>query len=353
MTKFKKEFLSFYTRVGGEDAKPSDYIVLSIFLLGIYGFWITGYSDYENLYGKPFKLLTEDRQWNQTSPINYFIGYFFSFILKPKISYFIIHFINIFSIVLALKYFTKKYSEINFKSLISMLFLTPIIYIVFIWAGKTNGFLVASIIGVASSKNNNQLFSWSLVGVFSHPEGFFIQIFGLLLFNIISPRKFCKILLSYIIYSIYYFQIGPFKNRYDYLLIWFEESKRNFEEYPILNFISFFGFFWFFLYALRDYIKKIHKEYFLFILIITLLTADSTRIFALLSLPLIISFSISNKFSLSYFDLLKKFKIFSSFFFLSLFHFQIASSKLTFSSPHNFYNYIGPLIKKIYNYFLM
>ena len=188
--KFKKEFLSFYTRLGGEDAKPFDYIFLSIFLIGIYGFWISGYSDFENLYAKPFKLLAEDRQWNQTSPINYFIAYFFSFIPNPKITYFIVHLINILSVTLALKYFANKYNEINFKSLISMLFLTPIIYIVLIWAGKTNGFLVASIIGIASAKNNNQLFGWSLLGVFSHPEGFFIQIFGLLLFNIISPRNF-------------------------------------------------------------------------------------------------------------------------------------------------------------------
>ena len=307
-------------------ARESDYLLCALLIFIIYGFQMFHVGDFFQLFGDPLALLAPERQWVQEGPINIIIGYFLSHFLNYKVAYVCIYFLNLISVVYALNILKKNSENPVFKSFLSMMFLTPIVVIPLMWAGKTDGFLIASIISIAalSKSQSKSIFIWAVIGIFSHPPSFVIQLFGLFILGITRLSLIVKIFfINFIFYSIYLFSIGGLEGRLSYVYENYMEILQARVEDPIFTIFTLFGVFWLFLIPHYKQFKKCIFLYLFIILGAVALTLDTTRVFALLSVPILLHISFSKNLNELYFKFIQKLFNILPYFFFSLFHFQM------------------------------
>ena len=310
-------------------AREIDYLLCAFLIFMIYGFKLFSLVDFNQLYGNPFALLAPERQWVQEGPVNFFIGYFLSFFINYKVAYVSIYFLNLFAVVYAINILKRNVELSVFKSFLSVSFLTPIVVIPLMWAGKTDGFLIASIISIAALSNSKSklIYIWAVIGIFSHPSSFIIQLFGLLILGITRFSLMMKIFcISVIFYSFYLFTIGGLEGRLSFASENYMKILQARLEDPIFTIFTLFGFLWLFL--IPNYKQfKINSFLYLFIIIgVVALTLDTTRVFSLLSLPILIHISFSKRLNELYFEFIQKLSKILPYFFFSLLHFQMWGS---------------------------
>jgi len=312
--------------LGSRESTQLAYCITALILIVIYGIKFFHINDFASIYGQPLTKLAPDRQWFQTGPINNFIGFILSPFFSWKISYFIIHAMNIGAIIIALRIWKNEQGDDSFKALLSILFITPVVVIPLMWWGKADAFLISSIIAIAalSGRSSKLIYCWAIIGILSHPQSFSIQLLGLALLGISRPLDtFKMIAVSYLVYSAYYFSIGSMDGRASFIIDNYQIILEAFLVAPIFTTFTFFGFFWFFLGSIARKISLPQISYLIIIFIITSITLDHTRVFALLSMPLICSIAISKSYVDEYFSYIKNLNIVVPYFVIALLHFQM------------------------------
>lgn len=266
---------------------------LVIFFL-IYGLGAWHFSEFRELYLDPMKLLNEDRQWLQESPIQYLIGYtlFERFDAGP--AYVLTQLVGV--LFLLVSYFLLlKNGNIKHSQIFLVLALSPFLFTIFVWFGKADIFLIASCFGMlATVKKNRYLFSlFLLISTFSHVQ---ITIFYLLFFLILKQARVDRffllgIIISSALYSIYIYKLNADFGRVDYmydaLLILLKHHVRA----PLFDLFSTFGWLWLPIIYFR---KSLSVRFYIVAILcffITVLTLDHTRVFMLLSLPVLVYLS--------------------------------------------------------------
>ena len=186
-------------------------------------------------------------------------------------------------------YFDKKYLE-NFQVL-KVFYFTPFFLILFTWMGKPDTFTIGSLLFLVAFNNSISLsFVFTLLLIFSHPQVaivYFLLIKYLNIFKLRSTHYF-SLFVSFFAYSIYLNQLVPFKSRYSVIS---SEIERAFDTI----FTNFLGgivslFMWLWIVILLSNTIKNKKFIFSFLLIfsVSFFTIDHTRIFTILSVPIII-----------------------------------------------------------------
>tara|TARA_B100000787_G_C16145831_1_gene274197 strand:- start:108 stop:1127 length:1020 start_codon:yes stop_codon:yes gene_type:complete len=263
---------------------------LAVFV-SLYGVTTYGIGEFGKLYENPFELLPAQAQWLHESPIQYLIGYILFNSLPPYIAYILVQIIGgvflIWSYLLLL-----KNREIMHSELFLILAMSPFLLVIFTWHGKPDIFLIASCFGMlATSQKNKSLFPiFFLCSVFSHPQ---ITIFYVVFFLILNQVKFSLVLLlsavlSYGLYFGYINELGDFSNRYDYIFENFRRLLLTQAKQPFFSIFCTFGWLWIPILYLRSSLSFRFFTVAVLCFGITLATLDHTRVFVLLSIPLLV-----------------------------------------------------------------
>ncbi len=261
----------------------------------------------KSLYLNPFGQL-ETEKWVQESPIQYFIGFFVNLIVKnTTATHWIVVGIGFIYFFISTIYFDKNYFK-NFE-ILKILYFTPFFLIIFSWMGKPDTFTVGSLLFLVAFNNSLSLsFTFIMILVFSHPQVSIIYILLIKYLNIfkIKTIHYLSFVVSFVAYFIYLEQLTTFESRFDVIS---NEIIRAFNTI-FTNFlgglISLFMWLWIIIF-LSNLIKD--KKFifsFLFIFLISFFTIDHTRIFSLLSVPIIIYLTNHEEFIITFKSLFDK-----------------------------------------------
>lgn len=263
---------------------------LAVFVL-LYGVTADNLDAFVKLYKNPFELLPAHMQRLQESPIQFLLGYFLFNSLPPYIAYILVQILGgvflIWTYLLLL-----KNREIVHSELFLILALSPFLLVLFTWHGKPDIFLIASCFGMlATSQKNKSLFPiFFLCSVFSHPQ---ITIFYVVFFLILNQVKFTLLLLlsavlSYGLYFGYINELGEFSTRSDFIFENFKALIITQVSQPFFSIFCTFGWLWIPILYLRSSLSFRFFSVAVLCFGITLTTLDHTRVFVLLSIPLLV-----------------------------------------------------------------
>ena len=271
------------------------FFLVTFFLL--YGVAAYGLGAFGKLYKNPFDLLPAKYQWLHESPIQFFIGYALFGFLPSYIAYFLVQIIGIAFLVWTYLLMLRN-KQLDHSELFLILALSPFILVLFTWFGKPDIFLIASCFGMlATSQKNINLFPiFFLCSVFSHPQ---ITIFYVVFFLILNQVKFSLVLLlsaifSYGLYFGYINELGDFANRADYIAENLRRLIITQAKQPFFSIFCTFGWLWLAILHLRS---SLSIRFFVVASLcfgITLGTLDHTRVFVLLSIPLLVNLAEQN-----------------------------------------------------------
>ena len=280
---------NFWFDVTNWTIRQTLFFLVVFFLL--YGVTDFSYDQFVVLYKNPFELLSPIRQWLHESPIQFLLGYFLFKSLPPYIAYILVQILGGMFLIWTYLLLLKN-REIVHSELFLILALSPFLLVLFTWHGKPDIFLIASCFGMlATSQKNKSLFPiFFLCSVFSHPQ---ITIFYVVFFLILNQVKFTLVLLfsivlSYGLYFGYIYELGEFSNRADFIFKNFRKLVLTQINQPFFSIFCTFGWLWIPILYLRSSLP--FRFFFVALLCfgITLTTVDHTRVFVLLSIPLLV-----------------------------------------------------------------
>jgi len=261
----------------------------------------------KSLYLNPFGEL-ETEKWVQESPIQYFVGFFINLIVKnTTITHWIVVGIGFVYFLISTKYFDKNYFK-NFE-ILKILYFTPFFLILFSWMGKPDTFTIGSLLFlVAFSSSVSLSFTFIIFLIFSHPQVSIIYILLIKYLNIfkIKTIHYFSFVVGFLTYFIYLGKLSTFESRFNVIS---NEIIRAFNTI-FTNFlgglISLFMWLWIIIFISNLIKDKKFIFSFLFIFLISFFTIDHTRIFTLLSVPIIIYLINHEKFILTFKNLFDK-----------------------------------------------
>jgi len=245
------------------------------------------------LYSDPMALL-EKKQWLQESPIQYLVGYSLFGRLNAVGAYVLTQLVGIALLLVSYSLLLKN-EHIKHSQLFLVLTLSPFLLTIFFWFGKADIFLVASCFGMlATVKKNRFLFPFFLlISAFSHPQ---ITAFYLLFFLILKQVRVDRLFLLSIIassalYAIYTYKLNADFGRADYMYDALLTLLKHHLKAPLFDLFSTFGWLWLpIIYFRKSLSIRVYIVSFL-CFVITAFTLDHTRVFMLLSLPLLVYLS--------------------------------------------------------------
>ncbi len=265
-----------------------------IFLF-LYG--INSYNMHLSLFENPFGQIASEA-WVKESPIQFFIGYVLNLILNNTIlTYWLVVVLGFIFLLFSIIKFDQKVF-VNMQ-IMKILYFSPFFIILFYWMGKPDTFTIGSLFLLISFSSSPLTSCLAIfIMIFSHPQ---ISLVYLILIKYLKIFKlkiehYILFLLGYITYFIYYSQLGEFDNRYDVISSEIERAIDTIFTNTLAGLISLFMWLWvpIFLSGLVKDKKFIIS--FLFIFFISFFTLDHTRIFLILSIPVIIYLVSKNKF---------------------------------------------------------
>ena len=117
------------------------FVIIGFFL--VYGWQGRDFTDFEILASKPFNLYPLiERQFLHSSPFTFFLGAVFIKIFGTYLSYYFIGSMGIIFFITIFIYFIKfRYKE-YFNNACILMFMSPILLIIFKWFGKSDAFLI-------------------------------------------------------------------------------------------------------------------------------------------------------------------------------------------------------------------
>lgn len=276
------------------------YIFFVPLFIAFYG--ISAYNQHLTLIENPFNEISVE-QWVKESPLQYFIGYVLNLLLKNTlISYWLVVLIGFTYFLLSILSFEKL--QFNNNSMMKILYFSPIFLILFYWMGKPDTFTIGSIFLLISYSSTFYIsFLAILIMIFSHPQIAIVYLFLCKYLKLIKFRTvhFIIVIFNYFLYYLYYKKVGSIQSRYDFVTEGFERFFETIFTNSLAGFISYFMWLWVPIFASN--IIKNQKFIFSFFLIFTIsfFTLDHTRIFSVMSIPLIIFISKDKNFE-NYFN---------------------------------------------------
>lgn len=294
------------------------FIFLPIFLL-LYNDGSNIYGNSETLYEDPFSDISSE-EWIKESPLQYFLGFFIrlAFNSSSNIHLIIVVFGFIY-LFISMYLFDIRY--FNEKQISKILYFTPFFLILFSWMGKPDTFTVGSLLYLIVFNNNILLSSiFSIILVFSHPQIAFVYF---LLIKYLKIYKFKLLnylttILSYLVYFAYYSQLNEFQGRFNFITNGFDRIFKTIFTNTLGGFVSLFMWLWIIIFLSGMIKDKKFINSFMLIFIVSFHTLDHTRIFTVLSIPLVI-YLVNNKEFLENFENLFDNKI---MYFLGIFQIQ-------------------------------
>jgi hypothetical protein len=260
----------------------------------IYGISAHGLSAFWQLYQNPFELLPLGKQWMHESPIQFIIGHYLFSSLNWWMAFTFVQLIGL--LLLIVSYFLLlKNRNIKHSEFFLVLAMSPFFLVILTWHGKPDIFLIASCFGMLATNLKDRIFFplFLLTAVFSHPQ---ITILYVTFFIILRQMRLDILLVlsligSYVIYFVYIHKLGEFNNRASFIFdnLWplLETQLKQ----PMFSVFCTFGWLWLPIIYFRS---SLTRRFFIVALIsfgITVTTLDHTRIFLLLSLPILIYLS--------------------------------------------------------------
>ena len=265
-----------------------------IFLF-LYG--INSYNMHLSLFEDPFGQIASEA-WVKESPIQFFIGYVLNLILNNTIlTYWLVVVLGFIFLLFSIIKFDQKVF-VNMQ-IMKILYFSPFFIILFYWMGKPDTFTIGSLLLLVSSSSSLLISGLAIfITIFSHPQVAFIYLILLKFLKIFKFKieHYILFLLGYITYFIYYSQLEEFDDRYDIISNEIDRAVNTVFTNTLAGFISLFMWLWIpiFLSGLVKDKKFIFS--FLLIFFISFFTLDHTRIFMILSIPIIIYLISKRKF---------------------------------------------------------
>ena len=262
-------------------------IFFPIFLL-FYGYNSFGLHSIE-LFNNPFGTI-ESEQWLQESPIQYFIGFVINLIINNiHITYWIVVGLGFVYVVFAINNLNKKYIvNVDF---FKVLYFTPFYLILFTWMGKPDPFTIGSIFLIISYYGNPLIYTFlNLILIFSHPQIAVIY-FLLLFFLKLIDFKVINLIItifSFITYILYLKNLNDFEGRSEWLLNNIDSIVETFLTNTLSGFVTLFLWLWIPIFQSNLYKDKRFLISLLSIIAVSVCIVDHTRIFVILSAPLIV-----------------------------------------------------------------
>ena len=275
-----------------------------IFLF-LYG--INSYNMHLSLFEDPFGQIASEA-WVKESPIQFFIGYVLNLILNNTIlTYWLVVVLGfVFLLFSIIKFDQKVFANMQ---IMKILYFSPFFIILFYWMGKPDTFTIGSLLLLVSSSSSLLISGLAIfIMIFSHPQVAFIYLILLKFLKIFKFKieHYILFLLGYITYFIYYSQLEEFDDRYDIISNEIDRAVNTVFTNTLAGFISLFMWLWIpiFLSGLVKDKKFIFS--FLLIFFISFFTLDHTRIFMILSIPIIIYLTSKRKFLESFSTIFEK-----------------------------------------------
>ena len=265
-----------------------------IFLF-LYG--INSYNMHLSLFEDPFGQIASE-EWVKESPIQFFIGYVLNLILNNTIlTYWSVVVLGFIFLLFSIIKFDQKVF-VNMQ-IMKILYFSPFFIILFYWMGKPDTFTIGSLFLLTSFSSSLLISGLAiLIMIFSHPQISFMYLILLKFLKIFKFKieHYILFLLGYITYFIYYSQLEEFDDRYDLISNEIDRAVNTVFTNTLAGFISLFMWLWIpiFLSGLVKDKKFIFS--FLLIFFISFFTLDHTRIFMILSIPIIIYLISKKKF---------------------------------------------------------
>ncbi len=275
-----------------------------IFLF-LYG--INSYNMHLSLFEDPFGQIASE-EWVKESPIQFFIGYVLNLILNDTIltywSVVVLGFIFLlFSII---KFDQKVFANMQ---VMKILYFSPFFIILFYWMGKPDTFTIGSLFLLTSFSSSLLISGLAIfIMIFSHPQISFIYLILLKFLKIFKFKieHYILFLLGYITYFIYYSQLEEFDDRYDIISNEIDRAVNTVFTNTLAGFISLFMWLWIPIFLSGLVKDKKFILSFLLIFFISFFTLDHTRIFMILSIPIIIYLTSKRKFLESFSTIFEK-----------------------------------------------
>lgn len=264
------------------------YIIIFVIL---YGLSLEGTSAFKILYKNPYVLLPKEGQWLQESPIQFLLGYYLFRWSPWYVAYFAVQFLGVSYFVFSIRSFLKTY-ELNSDQFLRVLAISPLILILITWHGKPDIFTVAAFFSILAFHGRNTLILILsvLVAVFAHPQIAIIHVSLAVFLGLLrpNPRLISSYIFSFLIYFLYKHNLeGDLFGRSDWIFEYWRKLLKTQLYNPIFSIVGTFGWFWLIVYQVRQKLSFRFWIAFVLCYLITLTTFDHTRIFVLVSLPLI------------------------------------------------------------------
>ena len=255
--------------------------------LTIYG--INEYNKHTSLYNNPLGSI-DSEQWVQESPLQFFIGFVINiFIDNLNLTYWIVVILGFLFLLFSLIKFDQKI--FNGNQIMKILYFSPFYLIIFYWMGKPDTFITGSLFLLTSFNGSLLISGFAIfVMIFSHPQVTLIYFVLIRYLDIIKLKieHYIFLFLGFLIYNFYLMQLSQFESRYDFIIKDLDRILDTIFTNTLAGFISLFMWLWIPIFLsglIRD--KKFFLSFFL-IFFISFFTLDHTRIFMILSIPLII-----------------------------------------------------------------
>jgi len=270
----------------------TNFILFLVAFMLLHGFNTYNYLEFSILYKDPLSNLPTPNQTVQESPIQFLIGFLFLSSLQPKLAFFIVQLIGIIYLILSFYQMLNHISNKSYFILFYVIGLSPLIFILFTWFGKTDIFLIGSCFGILScQRGNNKLILFHvLISIFAHIQIAFVHLIFLLYNRIIKPTYFIFVcyFFCFCLYVFYLNKSGDFVGRLDFFIQNLQGLLVTRIKNPFFSIFSTFGWLWIIIYNVRSTLSKQFWFSVIICFLITCGTLDHTRIFSLISLPLVI-----------------------------------------------------------------
>ena len=271
--------------------KSIKFLLVFFILYGLSAYHI---AEFKQMYLDPFSILPEKSQWLHESPIQYFIGNALFKNLNWSVAYIFTNLIGVSAAIMAYVLMLKS-REISHSEMFIVLALSPFFIVVFTFFGKPDTFLIAGCFGMLASHDHYRfLFPiFMLVSVFSHPQ---ITLFYILFFVILQQIKLnfmviISLILSFFLYALYIQEIGDFDGRATFIADYVKNLLETQIRQPFFSLFCTFGWLWL---PIIFYKKELGFRFIVVSFLcfcITIMTLDHTRVFVLLSVPLLVYIS--------------------------------------------------------------
>lgn len=259
------------------------------------------------LYENPLGKLSSE-QWVQESPIQYFIGFPINLIIDSTITtHWLVVTFGFVYLTISAYFVGKKYYQ-NVP-ILKVFYFTPFFLILFTWMGKPDTFTIGSLFFFIAFSNSQFLSLIFILGlIFSHPQVAFVYFILIRYLKIFKYKlsHLTSIFVGYVLYFIYLNQLEEFENRYSVISQELDRAFRTIFSNTLGGFVSLFMWLWIIIFISNLVKDKKFLLSFLLIFLISFFTLDHTRIFTILSVPLILYLINNSHFLSTFYELFDK-----------------------------------------------